>query len=285
MTLIHETSGLDTLSDDKITELFGWPVPLLDDIGALQELADTGQLGIEEWRRRDVELRASGPSSFPRDQAEAAHKAAVQAWIDAGPRANDKRRRMQLLATRLRALLYPAPDDQALRDQLARYDEMLSAERDRNVRERLRIRQRQLAHWLVANDAYDRVTGLPWDYLLRYRWLPDPVLGRVPAYLGVARTAALAGAPEETARLARQLRLEGRSGFCAITDELDQDALTAFPRHLIEAAARNHDYQDLATQIRRLWQAPAMQAFLLQETSRSWPGTADEPRTSAQQPK
>src|ERR1700722_3974885 len=118
MTLIHETPGLDTRSDDKIIELCGWSVPLLDDIGALQELADTGQLGIEEWRRRDVELRASGPSSSPRDQAEAAHKAAVQAWIDAGPRANDKRRRMQLLATRLRALLYPAPDDQAPRGQL-----------------------------------------------------------------------------------------------------------------------------------------------------------------------
>src|ERR1700722_8164594 len=118
MTVIHETSGLDTLSDGKITELFGWPVPLLDDIRALQELVDAGQLGIEEWRQRDAELRASGPSRFPRDQAAAAHKAAVQAWIDAGPRANDKRRRMQLLATRLRALLYPAPDDQAPRGQL-----------------------------------------------------------------------------------------------------------------------------------------------------------------------
>jgi hypothetical protein len=271
MTIIHETSDLDTLSDDNITELFGWSVRLLDDIRALQELADTGQLGIEEWRQRDAELRDCGPSRFPRDQAETVHKAAVQAWIDAGSRANDKRRRMQQLATRLRALLYPAPDDQALRDQLARYDELLSAERDRNVRERLRIRQRLLAHWLVAGDAYDRVTGLPWEYLLRYRWLPDPLLGRVPAYLGVARTAALAEAPEETARLARHLRPDGRSGFSAITDELDQEALTTFPRRILEAAASNRDYQDLAAQIRRLWQAPAMQTFLLHETSRSWP--------------
>lgn len=171
MTLTNVNSDLEALADDQVTELFGWPVRLLDDIRALQELADSGQLDIAEWRNQDAGLRAGGPAYFPRLQVEAAYRAAVQAWIDAGPRANEQRRLMQLLSSRLRAILYPAPDDQALRDQLDRYDGLLSAERDRNVRERLRIRQRLLAHWLVAGDAYDRVTGLPWEYLLRYRWL------------------------------------------------------------------------------------------------------------------
>lgn len=271
MTLIHETSDLAALADDQVAELFGWPVSLLDDIRALQDLADSGQLDITEWRNRDAELRACGPADLPGAQVEAAHKAAVQAWIDASPRDNDKRRRMQLLSGRLRAILHPAPDDQGLRDQLARYDELLRGERDRHVRERLRIRQRLLAHWLTASDDYDPVTGLPWEFLYRYRWLPDPVLGRVPVYLGVARTAALAEAPDDVARLARQLRPDGRSGFSAVPDELDQYALTAFPRRLIESAAPDAEHRAIADQLLHLWQAPATQDFLLTETSRGWP--------------
>jgi hypothetical protein len=275
MTLTHVNSDVEALADDQVSEVFGWPVRLLDDIRALQELADSGQLDIAEWRHRDAELRAGGPAHFSRPQVEVAHRAAVQAWVDAGPRANEQRRHMQLLSTRLRAILYPAPDDQALRDQLARYDELLAAERDRHVRERLRIRQRLLAHWLTASDDYDPVTGLPWEFLFRYRWLPDPVLGRVPVYLGVARTAALAEAPDDVARLARQLRSDGRSGFSAVPDELDQHALTAFPRRLIESAAVDAAHRAVAEQFRHLWQAPTTQDFLLTETSRGWPGGSD----------
>ena len=34
-----------------------------------------------------------------------------------------------------------------------------------------------IVRWLAASSGLDDETGLPWDYLARYRWIPDPMLG------------------------------------------------------------------------------------------------------------
>jgi hypothetical protein len=74
-----DPDDLDVLASDEVTELYSWPVALLDEIGELRELARRGGMGIEEWRRRDKELRAVGPRQYPRDQIKAAHDAALHA--------------------------------------------------------------------------------------------------------------------------------------------------------------------------------------------------------------
>jgi len=120
------------------------------------------------------------------------------------------------------------------------------------------------------------VTGLPWDYLGRYRQLPDPLLGTVPTYAGVARRRALAEAPDEVARMARQLRPDAME-FPAV-DEVDQMALTRFPGLVIEAAAKgDKDAAVISSQVLQLWQAPETQRLLLRQTARGWPENLRQP--------
>lgn len=113
---------------------------------------------------------------------------------------------MLRLAHRLGAALNGAPDDEELRGELVRIDDMLRIETHRGVRTRLQKDRELITRRLAFSARLDDVTGLPWEYLARYRWLPDRVLGQVPAFLGVAHRRALAEAPDEIASLARQLR-------------------------------------------------------------------------------
>src|SRR6266851_5221558 len=187
MTADKCPGDLNVLGSDEVSELFGWPVSLLDEIRELSDLAEQGEIWIDEWRRRDALLRASGPGQSPREQLE-------------------------------------------------RIDDILSSKQQRGLKAQFQERRERVARWLLSSAQIDDVTGLPWDYLGRYRRLSDPLLGAVPAYAGVARRRALAEAPDEVARLARQLRPEGMQ-FPAV-DELDQLALTRFPSLVIEAAAK-----------------------------------------------
>ncbi len=54
---------LEALAADDVTELFGWPVSLLDAITEVSQAAVRGEIGIHDWRRRDKELRAPAPRS------------------------------------------------------------------------------------------------------------------------------------------------------------------------------------------------------------------------------
>lgn len=89
-----------------------------------------------------------------------------------------------------------------------------------------------------------------------YRWIPDPVLGRVPALIGIARKRALAQAPDEIVGLARRLRPDAKPDPLEI-GELNQHALTNFPRSIIAAAdSGDQDAAAVAEQVRQLWEAP-----------------------------
>jgi len=183
---------------------------------------------------------------------------------------------MLRLAERLRAALHGAPDDEALREQLGRIDDILSTEHQCGLKARFQEKRERVTRWLLSSAQIDDVTGLPWDYLGRYRQLPDPLLRTVPAYAGVARRRALAEAPDEVARVARQLRPEAMEFPAA--EEVDQLALTRFPSLVIKAAAEgDKDAAALSSQVLQLWQAPETQRFLLRETARGWPENLRQP--------
>jgi len=262
---------LDVLARDDVSELFGWPVSLLDQILDVESLAGDRVIWIDEWRRRDAELRATGPKRFPRQQAEDVWQASLEAWLDSFSRGEEADGRMRRLAGRLGAALYGPPDATALRERLRRIDDHLAEERDRRLRAESQQHRDLVAQWLAAPGPLDDVTGLPWDLLARYRWRPDPVLGQVPTPLNAARQWALAEAPPETLRLARQFRPDGLDGLAAAGGDLEQLALTTFPRRIVETAERGTRQAKLAEQVLRLWHAPATRRFLLRETASGWP--------------
>jgi hypothetical protein len=111
----NDPDDLNALADEQVTELFGWPVRLLDQLMEIHDLGDRGEIRIDEWRRRDALLRAAGPRQSPRDQMEAVREAALEAWVDAPASDEETRRKMFLLAERLGAALHGAPSAQGLR--------------------------------------------------------------------------------------------------------------------------------------------------------------------------
>ncbi|HEY5990122.1 MAG TPA: hypothetical protein VIV12_27605 [Streptosporangiaceae bacterium] len=115
----NDPDDLNALADEQVTELFGWPVRLLDQLMELHHLGDRGEIRIDEWRRRDALLRAAGPGQSPREQMEAIREAALEVWVDAPADDEETRKKMFLLAERLGAALHGAPSDQVLRGQPA----------------------------------------------------------------------------------------------------------------------------------------------------------------------
>lgn len=129
---------------------------------------------------QDTALRADGLRQRPLKEMKAARDAALDAWISTP--ASEKEtigQRMLRPAERLGAALEGRPDDDELREQLGRIDDLPHIERLRGVKARLQEERDLLVRWL-ASAGLDEETGLPWDYLAGYRWLPDPVLGKVP---------------------------------------------------------------------------------------------------------
>ena len=270
-------ADLVVLAGDEVSELFRWPVSLLDQILEVEGLAGKRVIWIDEWRRRDAELRAVGPKRFPRQQAEAARQAALEVWLDSFTCGEEADGRMRRLAGRLGAALHGPPDALALRERLRRIDGHLAEERDRRLRAESEEHRDLVAQWLAAPGPLDDVTGLPWELLACYRWLPDPVLGQVPASINAARERALAEAPEDTLRLARQFRPDAAASLAATIGDLEETALATFPRRLVETAERGTQQAMLADEVLALWQAPATRRFLLRETARGWPGHPQEP--------
>jgi uncharacterized protein YecT (DUF1311 family) len=267
---------LDALAGDEVSELFGWPVGLLDQLTSIQHAAHRDEITIHEWRRQDTELRATGPAQFPSDQIDATRQAAQAAWLDHDDE-DAAGKRMERLVNRLRAVTNAAPDDDELRQRLGRLDELIAEERMPAVVGQLRKAQARIYRWLVTSGSIDEQSGLPWDYLARYRWQQDPVLGQVPVFVNVARRQALAEAPEEITRPAQQVCSDARASFAPVA-EFDQLALTRFPARILEAANDGDpDAIALADQTRRLWQSAEAQRFLLRETAHGWPEELREP--------
>jgi len=270
MAADNSPSNFDMLASDDVVELFGWPVSLLDQIRELASLAHCQEIEIDEWRRRDAELRAAGPAQPASDQIGAARKAVLEARLEMPADKNEAEDRLLRLTSRLDAALHGAPDDDKLRERLRHINEMLGSPDHRVMRTRLQQDRALVTRWLASSAQTDEITGLPWDHLARYRWLPDPALGTVPAFLGVARHRALSEAPDEMKHLARQLQPDTLP--YPATAELDQLALTRFPSRIIEAASRgDKDAAAVSSQVLHLWQGAETQRFLLRETARGWP--------------
>jgi hypothetical protein len=266
---------LDALAADEVSELFGWPVGLLDQLTAIQNAAHRGEITIHEWRQQDAELRTAGPVQFPRDQIDATCHAAQAAWLDHDDDATGER--MRRLCHRLRAATNTAPDDDELQQRLIRLDQRIAEERMPALVDAFRETRTRICRWLVTSGSIDEQSGLPWDYLARYRWQQDPVLGQVPVFVNVARQQALTEASEEIIRSAQQICPEGRAYFAPVA-ELEQLALTRFPARILEAAnSGDPDAIALADQTRLLWQSAEAQRFLLRETARGWPRELREP--------
>jgi hypothetical protein len=147
------TDGLMALASDDASDLFGWPVSLLDQMLHVEGLAADGAIWIDEWRRLDAELRAAGPKRFARKQAEATREAALEVWLDSFTSGQDADGRMRRLACRLGAALHGPPDATELRERLARIDQHLAEERDRTLRAQSRRHRDLVAQWLEAPGA------------------------------------------------------------------------------------------------------------------------------------
>jgi hypothetical protein len=152
---------LDVLAADDVSELFRWPVDLLDQILQVEAQARERVIWIDEWRRRDAQLRAAGPKSFPRQEAEAARQAALEVWVDSFTCGAEANGRMRRLAGRLGAALHGPPDDTALRDRLQRIEGHLAEERDRGLRAESEDHRDLVAQWLTIPAPQDGPDGRP----------------------------------------------------------------------------------------------------------------------------
>lgn len=143
-------TDLDVLAGDSVSELFGWPVSLLDQMLDVESLAENRVIWIDEWRRRDAELRAAGPKRFPREQADDVWQASLEAWLDSFTCGEEADGRMRRLADRLGAALHGPPDATALRERLRRIDDHLAEERDGRLRAESEQHRDLIAQWLAA---------------------------------------------------------------------------------------------------------------------------------------
>jgi hypothetical protein len=161
--------GLMALASDDASDLFGWPVSLLDQMLHVEGLAADGAIWIDEWRRLDAELRAAGPKRFSRRQAEATRQAALEAWLDSFTSGEEADGRMRRLAGRLGAALHGPPDATELRKRLARIDQHLAEERDAALRAQSRKHRDLVARWLDTSARPGGGTGQPPDLARRVR--------------------------------------------------------------------------------------------------------------------
>jgi hypothetical protein len=149
-------TGLDVFAGDDVSELFGWPVSLLDQILDVEGLAGDRVISIDEWRRRDAELRAAGPRRFPREEAEEFWEASMEAWLDSFTCGEEADGRMRRLAVRLGAALHGPPDAAALRQRLRHIDGHLAAERDQRLRAESEEHRDLITQWLADPSGRNR---------------------------------------------------------------------------------------------------------------------------------
>jgi len=138
------------MAGDEVSELFGWPVSVLDQLADLRDRAYDGQVFITDWRRREAELRASGPARPDTAAIEAARQAAEAAWIESLAGDEQTQSRLLRLSTRLGVALRGAPSDDGLRERLAGLEATLSDAPGDGDPQTARLRESRdlLASWL-----------------------------------------------------------------------------------------------------------------------------------------
>jgi hypothetical protein len=258
-------------------ELYGWAVDTLDALDALRASAASEDITLEEWRARDIELRATAPVPAPdADEVRALRLRAVVASIESGDR-DDLRR----LAARLNALSRPAPSDAELLEELAGLAALARDEPGQHGARLERTCQR-LRRWITDSGRRDPVTGLHWDLIGRHRWTEHPLVGPVPVPVNAARRAALSAATPQALDEARLVAPD--SDATLRRTELSAQLLVSELTWLADLVAGdlpdNSELRPVADELRALYQQPALRRALLEATAAGWPppfGMGDVP--------
>jgi hypothetical protein len=270
--------------DDDIRELikaplaylFGWPVPLLDEIGTLQRTAYDGRLDLEGWRRRDRELRDSMPPVSEVDAVAvmALHRRVTEAWREARRGGGDSADAEALLTLmgRLRYITEPTPTDAALFHELAGLTRQLREYSTHdNLNRSLGRRADLIRTWLADSPEFDLVSGLEWSLVGRYRWVSTS-LGAVPAYVDEARRLALLD-PANADKARASAGIRGHDGVPpAITAaETRQAMLYSSFGLLLDETWHRESFEDLGDALANLWNRPATRRLLMEMTAEGWP--------------
>lgn len=253
-------------------ELWGWPVAVLDHLRELRRQAWGGEISLEEWRERDAASRAGLPG-LDLDQIKQFQDRWIEEWVRTITGDRDEDSSDQLMR-RLTALLDPAPTDEQLWDELAEACRALAdPKHERRLEEAYRRKRARIAEWLTRpGSGIDRVTGLPWVQVMRYRIVDDPGVGPVPQYVELSRNRAEDNAAVEDRQRAEMVRETADWRRLAVPmAKLHAHQMTWLPRLLCDAAEDDADLQPLLADLRRIWTNPAVQRLLLDETARGWP--------------
>jgi hypothetical protein len=268
--------------DDDIRELvkappaylFGWPVPLLDEIGGLQRAAYDGRIDLDTWRRRDSELRVGMPPVASVGLVQAMHRRVTEAWREARRGGTDSADAETLLTLmgRLRYLTETAPTDAALFHELLGVTRQLREYSQHDNLNRSFSRRADLIRgWLARSPDYDLTSGLTWATIGRYRWVSTS-LGGVPTYVDEARRLALLD-PANAQQTTASSGVRGHDGVPPeiAAAETRQAMLYSSFAVLLEATWQRESFDELGDGIAALWNRPATRRLLIELTSAGWP--------------
>ncbi|MBX6391586.1 MAG: hypothetical protein IRZ08_21795 [Frankia sp.] len=269
--------------DDDIRELisapqaylFGWPVPLLDEIGNLARAAYEGRIDLATWRRRDQELRGSMPPHLDPDAIVALHRRVTAAWREArrpGSADGAAAEALLTLMGRLRYLTEAAPSDADLWSELAGLTRQLREYSQHDNLNRSFARRAELIRgWLASSTEFDVVSGLPWDLVGRHRWITT-MLGAVPTYVDEARRRALLD-PANAEQVRAGASIRGHDGVppAIAAAEVRQHLLYSAFGILLEETWRRDGYAEIGHDIAALWNKPATRRLLMEITADGWP--------------
>jgi hypothetical protein len=254
------------------SELWGWPVEVLDRLLDLRQRARRGAVSIEDWRREDAAARTATPAVDVTQVRELQHEVLV------GPDAGISDEARDQLVGRLTVLMHPAPSDAELWDELADGAETQGdSPFDRRLREIHKRHRERVVTWLTRpGSGIDPMSGLSWSRIARFRVVQSPELGPVPQYVHTARRLAEEDADElERQRAGWVCDPGGPSQLTAAVAELQQSQLTWLPDLLRGAADSQEQLRPLADQLRQIWMDPRTQRVLMQETAAGWPAPYD----------
>jgi hypothetical protein len=253
-------------------ELWGWPVEVLDHLLELRQQAWRGEISIEEWRERDARRRAGMPTVDTNEVQDFQVELVVEDPLDS-PREQRSR-----LVGRLTVLAHPAPTDDELWDEWeSLHDHLTDSKRGRNDQEIFRKNRERVAAWLTRpGSGVDKVTGLPWPQIARYRTIDVPGIGKVPQFGDSARQLAVNNPTVTEQQRANWLvDIPARQQVKTSRANLKQEHLTWLPRLLLEAVTDDEGLRPLLTDLTRIWSDPNVQRFLIADTSHGWPSPFD----------
>jgi len=268
--------------DDDIRELikappaylFGWPVPLIDEVGSLSRAAYDGRIDLDEWRRRDRDLRAPMPPLASPGLVTALHRRVTEAWREARRGSSDSADAEALLTMmgRLRYLTEAAPTDAELFHELSGITRQLReySQHD-NLNRSLGRRAELIRAWLATSPEFDLASGLEWSVVGRYRWVSTS-LGAVPTFVDEARRLALTD-PANAQQAAAGASIRGYDGLPpeVAAAETRQAMLYSSFAILLDETWRRDGYQDVGDTIAELWNRPATRRLLMSVTAGGWP--------------